>query len=218
MPNLTIRTLCCAGAGALAALLARRWMALLLQQRGKEITPSAMQDRILVLLLTLCGAAVGALTTGWISAVCGLLLLAVCETAAVIDWNVQLIPNETVLALFALALLFGIPSLLGAPGFPPFDPIQSLLGMVACFAVFFIPGLFGKHVGAGDIKLAAATGFFLGLSNALIAVVLMGLIMFLWCAVQRKMPLLAMLKSNIPMGPFITAGLFATFLWTKTPL
>lgn len=213
MTDQITRALCGAAGGALCTALAWVWTQRLLAQRGHELSLTMTQKYFLGAGIILCGVAIGILTEGVVTGIYGLLLLCICVTAAVIDWNFRIIPNETVLALLLLTLVFGIPALLGIGGFPPFAPLQSLLGLLACFAVFLAPSVMGKKVGAGDVKFAAAMGFCLGLTNALVAVVAMGVLMLAWCVVQNRMPLLAMLKSNIPMGPFITAGLFATFLW-----
>ena len=60
-------------------------------------------------------------------------------------------------------------------------------------------------------KLAAAMGFLLGFGNALLAIVVMGVLMLGYSMAQRKMPLLTFLKTDIPMGPFISAGMM--FAW-----
>ena len=138
-------------------------------------------------------------------------LLTIGITVAVSDGLCRIIPNPTVLAVFSAALARIAASLLHLPGAPGFGLLSSLGGMVFCFAVFFAPGLMGKRVGAGDIKLAAAMGFLLGFGNALLAIVVMGVLMLGYSMAQRKMPLLTFLKTDIPMGPFISAGMM--FAW-----
>ena len=130
--------------------------------------------------------------------------------SAVSGWLCRIIPNPTVLAIFALKLLLIAGALLNIPGAPSFGLLSSLGGMVFCFLVFSAPALMGKQVGAGDIKLAAAMGFLLGFGSSLLAVPFMGLLILGCSMVQRQMPLLAFLKTDIPMGPFIAAGMMIT--------
>ena len=112
-----------------------------------------------------------------------------------------MIPNELVLAILILAAVFGFT------GAIVFNIWQSLLGMVVCFVIFFLPSLFGKQVGAGDIKLAAAMGFALGLTGGLYAVAGMGTLVLLYVLIDRRMPLPQRLKTMIPMGPFLAVSL-----------
>lgn len=206
------RILCCTAAGYGCGVGADIWTGRLLQQRGHEYLLSSKAKRLLPLITTAAGAALGLFAERGTDALCGLLLLVICATVFLCDWMHRIIPNPTVLALFGLKLAIGIPGLLKVPGFPPFDPVGALIGMVACFIVFCLPGFLGKNVGAGDIKLAAAMGFLLGIYSALLAVVLMGLLVLAYTAAQNQAPFLAFLKTNIPMGPFIAVGMFAAYL------
>jgi len=76
-----------------------------------------------------------------------------------------------------------------------------------CFVIFFLPSLFGKQVGAGDVKLAAAMGFALGLTGSLYAIACMGALVLLYTFLDNRLPLAERLKSMIPMGPFLALGL-----------
>ena len=108
-------------------------------------------------------------------------------------------------------------ALLHIPGAPTFRVLSSLIGMVFCLLVFSAPGLMGKRVGAGDIKLAAAMGFLLELQTTLIAIVVMGVLMLGYSVFQRKMPLLVFLKTDIPMGPFLAAGMLLAWMLPYFP-
>ena len=90
--------------------------------------------------------------------------------------------------------------------------VQALLGMLACFLVFSFPGILGKNVGAGDVKLAAAMGFLLGTYSSLLGIVIMGVMILGFSFMQNKMPVLQFVKTNIPMGPFITVGMMVAFV------
>lgn len=210
-----LRLLCCTAAGLGCGFAAGLWIRRLERQRHLEHRLSEKADRLLPVVTALLGAVIGAVTTGFIMPVYALLLLCVCTVVAVMDWCHRVIPNPAVLAVFALKLLFGIPALLGVPGFPEWSIVQSLIGLVACFVVFSLPGFLGKNVGAGDIKLAAAMGFLLGIYEALAAVVIMGLLILGYVMVQHRIPMLQFLKTNIPMGPFIAVGMLAVLLGSR---
>lgn len=189
------------GCGALA------WAYRLLRSRKRQDSLPCFAERITVLAAAICGGAIGFYTGAWLPAVFALALLTVGIAVAVSDWLCRIIPNPTVLAIFALKLLLIAGALLNIPGLPACGLLSSLGGMVFCFAIFSVPGLLGRQVGAGDIKLAAAVGFLLGFGGALLAIVFMGLLMLGCCMVQRRMPLLTFLKTDVPMGPFIAAGM-----------
>lgn len=211
---LIIRTAICAVCGVAIGIIGIILAKLLLKQRNLEYVNSKKTDVLLSLAMAVPGGAVGAFTSGVALPICGLLLLCICVCISYADTYARVIPNQTVLAILVLGLAFGIPTLCGVENFLKFNIVQSLIGFVVCFIVFALPGLFGKKVGAGDIKLAAATGFFLGIYYALIAVVVMGVLVIVYGIFQRKLPLLSYMKTEIPMGPFITVGLMAAFILT----
>lgn len=194
------------GCGALA------WAYRLLRSRKRQESLPCLAERLIVLAAAVCGGTIGFYSRAWLPMIFTLALLTVGIAVAVPDWLCRIIPNPTVLAVFALKLLLIAGALLGIPGVPSFSLLSSLGGMVCCFVIFSLPGLMGKQVGAGDIKLAAAVGFLLGFSGALLAIVCMGVLMLGYCVVQQRMPLLKFLKTNIPMGPFIAAGMVIAYL------
>ena len=164
-----------------------------------------------------CGGGIGFCIREWLPAAGALAVLTIGLTLAVADWLCRIIPNPTVLAVFGLKLLLMAAALLHIPGAPTFRVLSSLIGMVFCLLVFSAPGLMGKRVGAGDIKLAAAMGFLLGLQTTLIAIVIMGVLMLGYSVFQRKMPLLVFLKTDIPMGPFLAAGMLLAWMLPYLP-
>ena len=207
-----IRILACALLGVGAGVLGVYFAKLLLKQRGLEYSLSKKTERITVCLMALPGGAIGAFCGGYVLPICGLCLLCICVTVSLTDFTNRIIPNQGVLALLLLSLAFGIPSMCGVKGFPEFDVVQSLIGLAVCFVVFSLPGLFGKKVGAGDIKLAAAMGFCLGINYALLAIAVMGMMVILYGMLQRRLPIMGFLKTQIPMAPFITVGCMAAFI------
>ena len=129
------------------------------------------------------------------------------------DVQHRLIPNDTILAFFGIKLVFGILALLKVGDLPAWNPLLSLAGLGVLGAIFFLPGLLGKKIGFGDVKLAMAIGFCAELMPALLAVCLMGILVILYGIVQRRYSLAAFLRVNFPMGPFLcTAQILALLI------
>lgn len=212
-----IRIFFTAALGAGCGWAALLWAHRMLQTRKREERVSRRAQSILVMAAALCGGGIGFCTDQWLPVAAALALLIIGIAVAVSDWLCRIIPNPTVLAVFTLKLLLMAAALLHLPGAPTFGVLSSLGGMAFCFLIFFAPGLLGKRVGAGDIKLAAAMGFLLGFGNALLAMVIMGVLILGYSMVQRKLPLLAFLKTDIPMGPFIAAGMLIAWMLPYFP-
>ena len=137
----------------------------------------------------------------------GLLLLLDCAVIAVIDARYRIIPNDLILALLGLTAVFGGFRLIS------FDLWSSVSGLAVCFVLFLLPSLFGKKIGAGDVKLAGAMGFCAGLMGSLYAVVIMGMLILAFTLVERRTPFVLAVKSFVPMGPFIAVALMAVQLF-----
>lgn len=202
-------------AGLIAQPAAKAFAARLLKARGKELNMKRTENLLLLLISAACGGAAAAFSGYSAESLYLLALLILCQTVAITDIQERIIPNETVLGIMVLTLIFGIPSMLGAEGFPEFNIVQSLIGLAVCFVIFTLPALFKKNVGAGDVKLAAAMGFALGLSNSLFAIVIMGGLIIGSMFMQRRMPALEYLKRMVPMGPFLAAAMMAVLIYVK---
>ena len=146
------------------------------------------------------------------------LLLTLIGAATLMDGAYRIIPNDIVLALIGLKLLYGGLKLLGVPGVAEFRFLPALAGFGACFIIFLLPAFRGRNIGAGDVKLAAAMGFCLGLKNSLTAVVLMGLAVLGYMMVKSRLPLMKTVKSTIPMAPFLGAGMIISTLLSQSGL
>jgi len=192
-----------AALGAVLAVPARLLYGFLLKQRG--IAPEIERKHFWMLLagLALIGGVIGWRAGVTFRGLYLMLLLFVAGLAFLIDAKHRIIPNELVLAILVLAAVFGLT---GAIRFQIWD---SLLGLAVCFVIFFLPGLFGKQVGAGDVKLAAAMGFALGLMGSLYAIACMGALVLLYAVLDQSMPLPERFKKMIPMGPFLALALVA---------
>lgn len=188
-----------------AALSVPVWLlsAWLLRRRSIDSLLEPKYRLCLAVAMALFGGVIGWRTGVSFGGLYRLLLLAVSASVFVIDAKHRVIPNELVLAILVLAASFGFA------GAFSFQIWSSLLGLAACFVLFFVPSLFGKNVGAGDVKLAAAMGFALGLTGSLYAVVGMGVLVLAYLMLQVRVPMLERLKAVIPMGPFLALALVA---------
>lgn len=189
--------------GGVLAVLARLLCGLLLKQRGFEPTMERKHFWIMLAGMALVGGIIGWRAGVSFRGLYLLLILLVAACAFYIDAKHRVIPNELVLSILVLSAVFGLT------GAIQFDILYSLLGLVVCFVIFFLPSLFGKQIGAGDVKLAAAMGFALGLTGSLYAIACMGALVLLYTLLDNRLPLAQRLKEMIPMGPFLAIGLVA---------
>ncbi len=210
-----LRTVCGAALGAALKPVCDALVRFLLKKREKTLTETKKERCLLFGATALCGALIAASVPPSAETVFFFLLLILCEAIAVIDAHTRLIPNDLILAVFALAALFGIPGLFGLNGWPAWQPVSALIGMGVCFLIFLLPALFSGQVGAGDIKLAAAMGFCMGLRNSLLAIVAMGLFVIAYTLLQSRMPVLKFLTGKIPMGPFLSLSMLGVLLAVK---
>lgn len=217
MPNQILRVCVGATLGVLCKFACDRLIGLLLKKRGRELTESKGERIGLFAVMALLGVLIAILVPFSPETVFFFLLLIICEAVALIDAHTRLIPNDLILAIFALSAIFGIPGLFGLSGWPEWKPLSALLGMLACTVIFALPAVLSKQVGAGDIKLAAAMGFCMGLSNSLFAIIIMGAFVIIYTFLQSKMPILKFMASTIPMGPFLALSMIAVLLAAKLP-
>ena len=210
-----LRVLTGTAAGLIAQPAAQALASMLLKARGKELKMRKGEKLILLAVSAVCGAAI-AFSCGYSPESLYLIgLLVLSQTVAITDIHERIIANETVLGIIVLTLVFGIPSALGAKGFPDFNIAHSIIGLAACFIIFMLPAIFRKNVGPGDVKLAAAMGFALGIGNSLFAVMVMGMMIISVMFMQRRMPAIEYLKKMIPMGPFLAAAMMAVLIYVK---
>ena len=128
------------------------------------------------------------------------------------DIQYRIIPNEMVLTIAGIRIIFGVLSFLKIGDLPVWNPLMSLAGFAVLTVIFILPTVTGGKIGMGDLKLAMAIGFASGLMPALIAICLMGMLVLLYGAVQRHYAFQAFLKSSFPMGPFLCAAQVLAFL------
>jgi prepilin signal peptidase PulO-like enzyme (type II secretory pathway) len=145
--------------------------------------------------------------------ICYILLLLITVNVMVeTDIHHRVIPNDMLLTVLVLRLAFGIPNLCGLKAFPEFNVVDSIIGLIVSFIIFTIPAFLAKNVGMGDIKLAAVMGFVLGFMGCMTAIVIMGFLVTGYTFLQKDMPVLTMLKTMIPMGPFLAISMIIVLL------
>lgn len=95
-------------------------------------------------------------------------------------------------------------------------PLWINLGAAALIGAVFFAGQYvlskGKWIGSGDIMLGIMMGFMLGFPGILIALFIsymMGSVVALWLLAARKKKM----KSEVPLGTFLTAGTAIMILW-----
>jgi prepilin signal peptidase PulO-like enzyme (type II secretory pathway) len=206
MAQILLPVLYGAALGAALAIPVRLLCALLLKMRGIPTDMTKKHFAILLAGLALAGGAIGRRAGVTFLGLYLFLILIAAACAFYIDAKHRIIPNELVLAVPVFTAIFGFT------GAIPFQIWQSLLGLAVCFVIFFVPSLFGKNIGAGDVKFAAAMGFALGLTGSLYAIVCMGALVLVYTLLDKRLPLSQRLKTMIPMGPFLALALVVVLL------
>jgi leader peptidase (prepilin peptidase)/N-methyltransferase len=120
---------------------------------------------------------------------------------AFIDINIRIIPNELVLTIIILGIIFQTVS------YGLYGIIGSIMSMIFIMIVFTaIAGFmgFGK-VGAGDVKLAGAMGLALGYPLIVTAMGTMAIVLFV-CILAGLALKKIKLSTMLPLAPFLVAG------------
>lgn len=180
---------------------------ILLSKRNIVYSHSKNENIIFYLIMATAGAVIMWKQDFSFMAIYSFLILMICEVIAVIDLHHRIIPNDLMLSMIFIKIMFGVPDILGMKGFPEFSILYSLIGLVAGFIIFAFPAVLSKSVGAGDIKLAASVGFCLGIMNLLYAIVIMGICVLAYTLIQSRMMIKMTLHNMIPMGPFIAVAM-----------
>jgi prepilin signal peptidase PulO-like enzyme (type II secretory pathway) len=130
----------------------------------------------------------------------------ICFAPAAVDFTVKKIPNMLVLALIICKTVF-----LGL-NYSSDELIKSIIGFAVACVVFLLPSLFGLSVGAGDIKFAAVTGLYLGITGFLQAMIIMAVLIAVYgfyIIITKK----GSFKSKTSMGPYLALGMFCSLLY-----
>lgn len=118
-----------------------------------------------------------------------------------IDIQIRIIPNELVMALVVIGILFQILSY-GVRSF-----MIAILCMIVMMIIFTsVAGFvgFGK-VGAGDVKLSGAMGVVLGYPLVITAVEIMVIVLLAFVAIGFVLKKI-FLSTMLPLAPFMISG------------
>lgn len=129
-----------------------------------------------------------------------------CLCIGAVDWVIKKIPNSLLLALMSSKVAF----LIIGEDFT--DVKKSLLGFAAASIIFAIPVLFKLNVGAGDTKLAAVTGFYLGISGFLQAMIIMAVLITFY-GIYLMIRKQGGFRTKTAMGPYLAFGLICTLIF-----
>ncbi|NLL45774.1 MAG: prepilin peptidase [Clostridiales bacterium] len=183
----------------------------------KCIKPSAASKGVftpgrLNIIICLVSAAVWTLAAIHMESIFGAMLVSLLfglsVLTALVDLKINVIPNELVLALSVVGIIFQAS----------YYGLNSLLISILCMVI--VAGLFAivawalgfSKVGAGDVKLAGVIGLVLGYPNIISALTIMSISLLLYSQIgllTRKLTL----RSMLPFAPFMVMGLIVTLVF-----
>ena len=184
----------------------------LLTVRNKEYRETRKMYLLQLLISALLGGGIGYRFGFSLQSLFLILLLFVGNVISFTDIQCRIIPNDMIITIFGIKLVFGILALMKVGNLPKWNPLLSLAGFAVLAAIFFLPVIFGKKIGFGDIKLAMAMGFAAELMPGLYAICLMGVLVVIYGILQRQVPFIGFLKMDFPMGPFLCTALILALL------
>src|SRR6476619_528728 len=115
----------------------------------------------------------------------GIVFSAILVAAAVGDLRTRRIPNKLVAVLALLGIAYSVARAPGIPGL--FQAGGGLLAGLACWLPFYVMG----WLGAGDVKLYAAAGAWLGparaVEGALVGALFGAVLSLIWMAKSQGM-------------------------------
>lgn len=162
-----------------------------------------------VVWIAVCAAAGGFISvyiTEHISSIEYIGIFLILISIAVIDISIRKIPNELLIMLVALKLFAAFASL------NPASLLTAALGLAVGLVLFMVPLFIGVGVGWGDVKMAAAAGFCLGIAGILQATMVMAAVMacyLLFLVITKK----GNRKTKAAMGPALSLGMMVALLF-----
>ncbi len=185
----------------------------LLAKRGLEYKETKVQRIMLYIVMILLSVAVCLRFIEVTGIAYAIFILMACELVAVVDLKHRRIPNSVLLAMLVVRIMFGSLKMVGMISTPEFDILHAFGGLIVGFVVFAVPGLFGKSVGAGDVKFASCIGFCIGIMGLLYTVILMGMCILAYTIFQTNKALREMIYEIIPMGPFLALSMMVVMIY-----
>lgn len=188
-----------------------------LEKRGRTLEGSVQDKAVFKAGLTALAAALGAVTGYYAqdpltAAFLGILIL-FSMAFALIDMRIHVIPNEMILMILPVGLLFQLYEFgwLGA--------LKALGCMAALIVLFMILGLiFGlEKMGAGDVKLLGAMGMVLGFPLSVWGIFIMSVLLVGFSLIGMAMGKMTHV-SMIPLAPFMMIGQIAALMLLVLPI
>lgn len=120
---------------------------------------------------------------------------------AFIDINIRIIPNELVLTMIILGIIFQLAA------YELKALVSAIITMIVMMVVFMsVAGFVGLgKVGAGDVKLAGAIGLTLGYPLIIISVFIMAIVLLIFIVVGLVLKKIY-LSTMLPLAPFMMCG------------
>lgn len=140
-----------------------------------------------------------------------ILYISIALDIAFVDFKIRKIPNELLLSMFLIRMIFILLAILQGAGVKEASS-PSVLGFAVGLVLFLIPSFFSIPIGAGDIKYCAAIGFCLGIVGYLQAMLIMAFSMSIYLVylmVTKK----GNMKTAAAVGPYLSLGVIATLLF-----
>lgn len=188
-----------------------------LEKRGKALEDSVQDKTFFKAGLTALAAALGAVTglyaDGPLTAAFLGILISFSLAFAMIDMRIHVIPNEMILMIMPLGLLFQLYE------FGWMGALKALGCMAALIVLFMILGMiFGlEKMGAGDVKLLGAMGLVLGFPLSVYGIFIMSVVLVGFSLVGMAMGRMTHV-SMIPLAPFMMLGQVASLILMVLPI
>ncbi len=134
------------------------------------------------------------------AAALGIALVLVLVPIALIDLDLQIIPNAITAPAAALAVVLGT-------ALEPGGEVERLIGGAAAAGFLLVAVLaYPRGMGMGDVKLAGVLGLFLGraVAPALLVALVAGVV--IGAVVMARVGVAAGRRTKVPFGPFLALG------------
>jgi leader peptidase (prepilin peptidase) / N-methyltransferase len=152
------------------------------------------------------------------TAAAGGLLALCCSLIGLVDWRLMLIPDAVSLPLIPTGLLASGSAL--HAGAAHLVPLDFWLGAVAAPLILasvnevyrLLRGVRG--IGLGDVKLAAATGAWVGMTHVAVTVLVAAIMALTVVAIGRAAQA-GTVRRLVPFGTFLAPATFAVWFWIQ---
>lgn len=175
---------------------------------GDTITLTSKMFKIgSVAVSIVCAVCLCVTAADWALAVRNLLFLFPMLCIAVVDSLIRKIPNPLLLGIIGIQAVYLAYACISGSTTEPLVTagIGCFIGLFCCT----IPSFLRVPVGAGDIKYSAVIGLCVYFASYMQSMVIMGLLAGV-AYIVLKLTKKGGMKTLVPMGPFLTAGVVIT--------